>query len=147
MQYTQQPLMPTFMQPVRPPSMPAPHMQRDKVPRPGQSGPWTHEEDEILKAERGRGSGWDDIHKMHFPGKSGNACRKRYERLSIKARDTSWDDGRINKLLSIYSRHRESVWRPVADEAGEKWEDVERVVSLVPFQASDMVSKLTPAHG
>lgn len=109
-------------------------MQREQLPRPGQSGPWTPEEDAILLEERSRGSAWDDIHNRHFPGKSGNACRKRHERLLTKARDTNWDDARINNLLVVYSRHRESVWRQVADEVGEKWEDVERVVSIVPFK-------------
>lgn len=127
--YTSQPMM-TYMQPVRPPSLPAPQMQRGSLPRPGQSGPWTADEDAILLEERSRGSAWDEIHNRHFPGKSGNACRKRHERLLTKARDTNWTDARINSLLVVYSRHREQMWTTIADEVGERWEEVEKVVSF-----------------
>lgn len=127
--YTPQPMM-TYMQPVRPPSLPTPQMQRGALPRPGQSGPWTADEDAILLEERSRGSAWDEIHNRHFPGKSGNACRKRHERLLTKARDTNWTDARINSLLVVYSRHREQMWTTIADEVGERWEEVEKVVSF-----------------
>jgi hypothetical protein len=142
LQYTQQPMMTAYMQPVRPPSMPAPQMQREHMPRPGQSGPWTAEEDAVLLEERSRGSAWDDIHNRRFPGKSGNACRKRHERLLTKARHTNWDDARRNKLMLVYIRDRESIWKPVADEVGEKWEDVEKVVSLDTSKSNMTIWKL-----
>lgn len=127
--YAQQPMM-SYMQPVRPLSHQAPQMQRGSAVRPGQSGPWTAEEDAILLEERSRGSPWDDIHHRHFPGKSGNACRKRHERLLTKARDTNWTDTRINNLLVVYGRHRQEMWTTIANEVGERWEDVEKVVSF-----------------
>ena len=112
-------------------------MHREQLPRPGQSGPWTAEEDAVLLEERSRGLAWDDIHNRRFPNKSGNACRKRHERLLAKARDTDWDDNRVHNVLIIYNRHREDLWKPVAEQVGEKWEDVEKVVSPLRRYAFD----------
>lgn len=117
------------MQPVRPPPLQAPAMHNESLIRPGTSGPWTAEEDSILVDERSRGCAWDDIHNRHFPTKSGNACRKRHERLMVKARESDWDEARISNLLSLYHSRRESIWGTLAEALGERWEDVEKVVS------------------
>ncbi|KIV95660.1 hypothetical protein PV10_03285 [Exophiala mesophila] len=132
MQYPQQPMLTNGymeMQPVRPPPpIQAPAMHNDSLIRPGTSGPWTAEEDSILVDERSRGLAWDDIHNRHFPTKSGNACRKRHERLMVKARESDWDDTRISNLLNVYHSQRETIWAPLAKTLGERWEDVEKVL-------------------
>lgn len=134
MQYAQQNMMSNYMQPVRPQSITNNHMQQESATRPGQSGPWTSEEDETLIKAKGEGLAWDEIHRRYFPHKTGNACRKRHDRLLIKARDPTWDEARTQKVVARYNRVREQVWRPIADSVGEKWEDVERVVrEPLPF--------------
>ncbi|KAK4938618.1 hypothetical protein LTR10_020969 [Elasticomyces elasticus] len=143
MQYTQQTMMPTYMQPVRPQSMPNIHNPQESGPRPGQSGPWTPEEDETLIKAKGEGLAWDEIHRRYFPHKTGNACRKRHDRLLIKARDPTWDEARTQKVIGRYNRVREQVWRPIADSVGEKWEDVERVV----LQQGCRGLRTRPQHG
>ena len=132
MQYPQQTMMPAAymdMQPVRPTTMQPAPMHNDSLIRPGTSGPWTPEEDAVLVEERSRGSAWDEIHNRHFPTKSGNACRKRHERLMLKARESDWDDARISSLLTLYHSRRETLWAGLAEELGERWEDIEKVVS------------------
>ncbi|KIW17085.1 hypothetical protein PV08_04276 [Exophiala spinifera] len=126
-QYPHQSMMQSFMQPVRPPSINSHRPQHDMGPRPMQSGPWTAREDDILVKARSQGLAWEEIHKQCFPNKTGNACRKRHDRLLIKARDPTWDEARIQKVVYRYNRARESMWRPIADQVGERWEDVEKV--------------------
>lgn len=128
LQYPHQAMMQNFMQPVRPPSVNSHRPQHDLPPRPVQSGPWTAREDDILIKARSQGLAWEEIHKQCFPNKTGNACRKRHDRLLIKARDPTWDEARIQKVVYRYNRARESMWRPIADQVGERWEDVEKVV-------------------
>ena len=80
---------------------------------------------------KSQGLGWNEIHQRHFPLKSGNACRKRHERLIQKLRTTNWDDGRIRKVMTAYNNPgiREQFWTELANRVGEdRWEDVERVV-------------------
>lgn len=80
---------------------------------------------------KSQGLGWNEIHQRHFPLKSGNACRKRHERLMQKLRTTNWDDGRIRKVMAAYNNPgiREQFWTDLANRVGEdRWEDVERVV-------------------
>lgn len=79
---------------------------------------------------KARGLAWDEIHKRYFPFKSGNACRKRHERVLAKARDTDWDEGRIQRVLNEYNRRREQIWRTLSDGVGERWEEVEKLVSF-----------------
>jgi len=113
-----------------PPAMRAPMTPHEPLPKPGQSSPWTTEEDNLLVEAKSQGLAWEEIHKRHFPNKSGNACRKRHERVMAKLRETDWDEARIRRVISQYNRPgvRESIWRPLSDLVGEKWEDVEKVV-------------------
>lgn len=133
LQYGQTHMMPaTYLQAV-PNSMPAaPQMQREPPSRPGQSGPWSSEEDNILLDAKGRGMSWEEIHRQHFPGKSANACRKRHERVLAKMRNTDWDDARIQRVTNAYSRHRHLMWAPMCKELGESITDVEKVVCRQP---------------
>jgi len=101
--------------------------------QPGQSGPWSQDEDQVLVDAKGQGLGWNELCKKYFPQKSGNACRKRHERLMAK-RNANWSDDRIMKVRQVYNKRgmREQVWKTLAQHCGEKWEDIERVV-CVPF--------------
>jgi hypothetical protein len=106
----------------------APHMQREPPPKPGQSGPWSNEEDTVLLDAKNRGKSWEEIHRQHFPGKSANACRKRHERVLAKMRNTDWDDARIQRVTDAYNRHRHLIWQPMCKELNESLTDVEKVV-------------------
>lgn len=121
MGYDPQPMMPTYI-PMAPP--------QPALPQPGQSAPWTIEEDNILIDAKAQGLGWNEIHDRYFKAKSGNACRKRHERLMVKLRTTDWDETRIRKVMNAYNAPglRQQLWSRVAAEVDERWEDVERVV-------------------
>lgn len=95
--------------------------------RPSQSAPWTAQEDEILLESKRKNLQWDVISKQ-FPEKSGNACRKRYERLENKRRGTDWDASRLQSLAVAYMDKRQEIWGPLAKSLGEKWEHVEKKV-------------------
>jgi hypothetical protein len=62
------------------------HQHQPQPPRPsmptlGQSGPWSAHDDEVLIKARTMNMAWAEIQKNYFPSKTGNSCRKRYERL------------------------------------------------------------------
>lgn len=113
-----------------PPQAVMPPQPTPQLHHPGQSAPWLTEEDDALMNAKAAGMGWNDIHQQYFPTKSGNACRKRHERLMQKLRTTDWDDNRIRRVMAEYGRHgvREEFWGGIAKRLGEKWEDCERVV-------------------
>ncbi|RMZ89948.1 hypothetical protein DV736_g2833, partial [Chaetothyriales sp. CBS 134916] len=96
---------------------------------PQQSAPWTNGEDMMLLDAKSKGLGWNDIHEKYFPSKSGNACRKRHERLMVKLRTTDWDEARVRRVWDEYVREgvRREFWEAIAQRCGERWEDVERV--------------------
>lgn len=102
---------------------PSPSLQQ-----PAQSGPWSNNDDDILYHARTQGLGWNQIQERHFPTKSANACRKRYERLMIRRRSTDWDEARLEKLAVTYREMRPQIWSPLAKKLGEKWEHVEKAV-------------------
>lgn len=122
----QQPMMQSYM-PLSAP-LPPPHPQPPS--HPGQSAPWTTEEDTALMDAKSSGLGWNEIHQKIFPNKSGNACRKRHERLMVKLRTTDWDNTRIQRVMAEYNAPgvRQEFWSKIAQPFGERWEDVERVV-------------------
>jgi Myb-like DNA-binding domain len=78
------------------------------------SSPWSTEDDEVLLGARSRALGWNQIQRDHFPSKTPNACRKRYERLAAKRRNSEWDDQRADRFLAQYMELREQIWRPLA---------------------------------
>lgn len=97
------------------------------------SGPWQDEEDNILLNARLQGHGWGQIQREHFPLKTPNACRKRYERLVAKKRGNDWDEEKFEKLGVLYKQLREQIWKPLADAMDEPWEDIEKAVSAFKF--------------
>ena len=124
--------------PVMNPLPPSAHNlpQQQTSPQPAQNGPWTSEEDDVLCTFRSQGFGWGQIQERHFPTKSANACRKRHERLMTKRRSTEWDEVRLDSLAVQYHKMRAQIWSGLAKELGEKWEHVEKAVSLSMFESS-----------
>ncbi|KAK4445570.1 hypothetical protein QBC34DRAFT_358082 [Podospora aff. communis PSN243] len=53
------------------------------LPTPHRASPsgWNAEDDRVLIELRATGKNWNQIQREAFPGKTGDACRKRYERL------------------------------------------------------------------
>lgn len=94
------------------------------------SGPWSPGDDEILLQARAQAHSWNQIQKDHFPNKTPNACRKRFERLEAKRRGSDWSDARRERVTHQYMQMREQMWRPLADSVGENWQEVEKLVSL-----------------
>jgi hypothetical protein len=96
---------------------------------------WTEEQNALLnqlKSEVGPGPPitWGDVAKR-FPGKSGNACRKHYERLKNQERKQDWDEEKLEKLALIYNNLKKDFWLKVAERMGpgEKWTSMEGKVS------------------
>ena len=81
-------------------------------------------------AARRSGAGWSQIQEKHFPHKSANACRKRFERLQSKHKADEWDEHRLTELAVGYHELREKIWSPLAERTGEKWEHVEKAVRI-----------------
>ena len=94
------------------------------------SSPWSGHDDNILTSARSQSLGWAQIQKDHFPSKTPNACRKRYERLVAKKRSHDWDQERIERLAAHYVELRDQIWKPLAQVVGENWEEVEKKVCL-----------------
>jgi len=94
-------------------------------------GPWTAEMDEILIDNHKRMK-WDQIAERYFNNsKTGNACRKRYARVVSERKEPSkWAPERVQRVIQAYKRGttRERMWRPLAEELGESWEHVEKLV-------------------
>ena len=93
--------------------------------------PWTPEDDARLKQARKDNMNWEPIAKTYFPTKTANACRKRHERLMDKLHTTEdWDSAKLEAMEIAYYKHRERMWKIVAEEINEKWQTVESKVSL-----------------
>lgn len=89
--------------------------------------------DDIL-VENHRKYKWDQIAEKFFHNtKTGNACRKRHARVIMERKEPSrWDHDRVQKVMNAYKEEgmRERMWRPLAEATGERWQDVERLVSM-----------------
>ena len=85
----------------------------------------------MLLQARQKGLNWQPIASQHFPGKTANACRKRFERL-IQQRNAadSWDVAKVGSLAKAYMEVREQMWEVLAERIGEKWTNVEAKVSV-----------------
>lgn len=94
----------------------------------GRTGIWTDAEDKLLIRARARNEGWSAIASRHFPGKTGNACRKRHERLKKKEGGGNEGD-KIESIAKEYMVMREEMWKTIADHCGETWKEVEKIVS------------------
>ncbi|KAK5950967.1 hypothetical protein OHC33_008039 [Knufia fluminis] len=94
------------------------------------NGPWTAEMDDILIECHARRMKWDQIAEQFFNNtKTGNACRKRYARVKQeRAEPARWNPDRIQKVISAYNRDgmREKMWKRLAEDVGERWQDIER---------------------
>ena len=127
----------------------APPPQPVQAPsHPGQSAPWTSAEDSALIDAKSQGLGWNEIHQRFFPNKSGNACRKRHERLMVKIRTTEWSEGRIQNVMNAYNSPgvREHFWRRIAEPFGERWEDVEKVVCQQQSRSKHNLTKSSASN-
>ncbi|KAH8897656.1 hypothetical protein GQ53DRAFT_712090 [Thozetella sp. PMI_491] len=95
----------------------------DLLPRQqrASSGAWTIEEDRTLLAARAAGENWSNIQR-NFPGKTGNACRKRHERL----RESRASDSDLERMCKEYVGMRESMWKALAKRCDQNWKVVEQ---------------------
>jgi len=93
------------------------------------SGAWNQEDDRTLLALRAMGKNWNQIQREAFPGKTGNACRKRHERLLERRGQNDFDNRKLERLCKEYMSMRKEIWQPLAQRCGEKWNVVEMQVS------------------
>jgi hypothetical protein len=91
-------------------------------------GTWTAEDDRTLIQARTRGQNWADLQRTHFPTKTANACRKRYERLVERRGIHDYSGRRLEMVANEYMNMRKEIWSPLADRLGMKWEVVEALV-------------------
>ncbi|KAK4187487.1 hypothetical protein QBC35DRAFT_384753 [Podospora australis] len=89
------------------------------------SGAWNQEDDRTLLALRAMGKNWNQIQREAFPGKTGNACRKRHERLMERRGQNDFDNRKLERLCKEYMSMRKEIWQPLAQRCGEKWNVVE----------------------
>lgn len=95
------------------------------------SGAWNQEDDRTLLALRAMGKNWNQIQREAFPGKTGNACRKRHERLMERRGQNDFDSRKLERLCKEYMSMRKEIWQPLATRCGEKWNVVEMQVSFL----------------
>lgn len=96
------------------------------------SGAWNQEDDRTLLQLRAMGKNWNQIQREAFAGKTGNACRKRHERLMERRGQNDFDNRKLERLCKEYMSMRKEIWQPLASRCGEKWNVVELQVSLPP---------------
>ncbi|KAK4154215.1 hypothetical protein C8A00DRAFT_32970 [Chaetomidium leptoderma] len=89
------------------------------------SGAWNQEDDRTLLTLRAMGKNWNQIQRDAFPGKTGNACRKRHERLMERRGQNEFDNRKLERLCKEYMSMRKEIWQPLASRCGEKWNVVE----------------------
>jgi hypothetical protein len=90
------------------------------------SGAWNQEDDMALLQLRAMGKNWNQIQREAFPGKTGNACRKRHERLM--ERQIDFDNRKLERMSKEYMSMRKELWQPLAQRCGEKWNVIEMQV-------------------
>ena len=136
--YSQSPYMAQMPMPSHPmPALPHSHSTRitrqqyDHPPNVSSQG-WTEAEDRRLLEAKKRGLQWSAICEQYFPGKTGNACRKRHERILQKNR-AGWPEEKVERLATLYMENREQFWSLLAQNLGEpRWDKVEAMVSGTP---------------
>ena len=92
------------------------------------SGAWNQDDDRALLQLRAMGKNWNQIQREAFPGKTGNACRKRHERLMERRGQNDFDNRKLERLSKEYMAMRKEIWQPLAQRCGEKWNVVEMQV-------------------
>ncbi|KAK3939991.1 hypothetical protein QBC46DRAFT_137167 [Diplogelasinospora grovesii] len=103
--------------PVGGPPLPAQHR--------ASSGAWNPDDDQALLQLRAMGKNWNQIQREAFPSKTGNACRKRHERLMERRGQNDFDNRKLERLSKEYMSMRKEIWQPLAARCGEKWNVVE----------------------
>ncbi len=99
-------------------------------------GAWRIQDDNTLVAARASGQNWSQIEAQYFPNKTGNACRKRHERLMARRKAESLENrNKAQRICQEYMTMRKEIWASLAARTGEKWSIVEKLVSI---------SQLTP---
>lgn len=88
-------------------------------------GTWSADDDSTLIAARSRGQHWADLQRAHFPSKTANACRKRYERLMERKGVYDYDARKLERIAKEYMGMRKQIWAGLAARVGEKWPAVE----------------------
>ncbi|KAK5659463.1 hypothetical protein OQA88_664 [Cercophora sp. LCS_1] len=88
-------------------------------------GTWTAADDRTLLTARASGQHWADLQRTHFPTKTANACRKRYERLVERRGVYDYDARRLERISKEYMTMRKEIWSGLAARVGEKWSVVE----------------------
>lgn len=109
------------------------------------TGIWSTGDDERLLQARAAESSWQLVAEKYFPGKTSNACRKRYERLVEKRNVEDWDSQKRGELAQEYLKMRRELWEPLAAKMGVKWTVAEAKVrqlflSLWSVQWTDMAT-------
>ena len=94
---------------------------------------WLPEDDNLLwDARENRKLDWPQTAELLL-GKTPNACRRRYERLKPKRAPDERKGPRFEALAKVYVRHREEMWKKLAEELGDRetgWETLEEQVCL-----------------
>lgn len=103
------------------------------------SGAWNQDDDRALLALRAMGKNWNQIQREAFPNKTGNACRKRHERLMERRGQTDFDSLKLERLSKEYMSMRKEIWKPLADRCGEKWHVVEAQACFFLFFFSSFI--------
>ncbi|KAL2158845.1 hypothetical protein VTH06DRAFT_4037 [Thermothelomyces fergusii] len=88
-------------------------------------GTWTAEDDKTLLQARSQGQNWAELQRTHFPNKTANACRKRYERLIERRGMHEFSGMRLERVANEYMNMRRELWSGLADRVGMRWEVVE----------------------
>ncbi|KAK4098994.1 hypothetical protein N658DRAFT_498812 [Parathielavia hyrcaniae] len=88
-------------------------------------GTWAAEDDRTLIEARKGGQNWAELQRTHFPTKTANACRKRYERLVERQGIHDYSGRRLEMVASEYMNMRKDMWSPLAARLGMKWDVVE----------------------
>ena len=120
-----------------PPSAPAPALAGDEAATLADypysiynHGTWTADDDTTLIQARTGGQNWADLQRTHFPSKTSNACRKRYERLVERRGIHDHGGRRVEMVASEYMNMRRETWSGLADRVGMRWEVVEALVRI-----------------
>lgn len=114
---------------------PAPSAAHQSAPRRVSSGAWSEEQDILLIHLRKTAGNWAKIAE-HFSNKTGNACRKRHERLMERQNTPGRNGDTLQRVSKAYMGMRKEVWRELAKQTGLKWSDVEHIVSTQsPFRS------------
>ena len=103
---------------------------------------WTSGDDDILLQVRAQGHGWNQIRRDHFPNKTANALRKRYERVTYRRGSDAKDDsnGRVmldeNSALASEIRVRDAAGKVVPEIRLEEPEEEAVPLPRSPPQSS-----------